>query len=185
MSDIPTSGAISLNQMHTEVGGSSGTIASINDADIRALISKGSGATMSFNEWYGASSSLDSTTVTVGYRPAVHISYAGPWYGFLAGSSTGSASKTSVAWRSGASYTGLYGTQPGYLSGKWLMYVEINNGGGYGNSGWTSVTIDGTTYNRSAMTYFSHSGGMGWNIHTNYVAPYGSTTGATKSVVFN
>ena len=34
---LPTSGAISLNQMHTEVGGSSGTIASINDADIRGL----------------------------------------------------------------------------------------------------------------------------------------------------
>jgi len=56
MSDIPTSGAISLNQMHTEAGGTSGTTASINDADIRALIGKASGATMSFNEWYGASS---------------------------------------------------------------------------------------------------------------------------------
>ena len=56
MSDIPTSGAISLNQMHTEVGGSSGSTVSINDADIRALIGKSSGATMSFNEWYGASS---------------------------------------------------------------------------------------------------------------------------------
>ncbi len=55
MSDIPTSGAISLNQMHTEVGGTSGTTASINDADIRGLIGKASGATMSFNEWYGAS----------------------------------------------------------------------------------------------------------------------------------
>jgi len=56
MSDIPTSGAISLNQMHTEVGGSSGSTVSINDADIRGLIGKASGATMSFNEWYGASS---------------------------------------------------------------------------------------------------------------------------------
>ena len=56
MSDIPTSGAISLNQMHTEVGGSSGSTVSINDADIRGLIGKASGATMSFSEWYGASS---------------------------------------------------------------------------------------------------------------------------------
>jgi len=51
---LPTSGAISLNQIHVEAGGISGTQASINDSDIRGLISKSSGVTMSFNEWYGA-----------------------------------------------------------------------------------------------------------------------------------
>ena len=73
MSDIPTSGAISLNQMHTEVGSTSGTQVSLNDADIRGLISKASGATMSFNEWYGASASLDTQTVTVGYIAGLGI----------------------------------------------------------------------------------------------------------------
>ena len=53
---LPTSGAISLNQIHVEAGGASGTQASINDSDIRGLISKSSGVTMSFNEWHGASS---------------------------------------------------------------------------------------------------------------------------------
>ena len=53
---LQTSGAISLNDIHVEAGGTSGTTASINDADIRGLIGKASGATMSFNEWYGASS---------------------------------------------------------------------------------------------------------------------------------
>lgn len=52
---LQTSGAISLNDIHVEAGGTSGTTASMNDADIRGLIAKGSGATMSFNEWYGAS----------------------------------------------------------------------------------------------------------------------------------
>ena len=52
---LQSSGAISLNDIHVEAGGSSGSQASINDADIRALIGKSSGATMSFNEWYGAS----------------------------------------------------------------------------------------------------------------------------------
>lgn len=52
---LQSSGAISLNQIHVEAGGSSGSQASINDADIRALISKASGAQMSFSEWYGAS----------------------------------------------------------------------------------------------------------------------------------
>jgi len=55
---LPTSGPLSLNQIHIEAGGSSGTTASINDADIRALIGKASGATMSFSEWYGASAGV-------------------------------------------------------------------------------------------------------------------------------
>ena len=51
---LPSSGTISLNQIHVEAGGSSGTLATINDSDIRGLISKSSGAQMSFSEWYGA-----------------------------------------------------------------------------------------------------------------------------------
>ena len=51
---LQTCGAISLNDIHIEAGGSSGTTASINDSDIRGLIDKGSGAQMSFSEWYGA-----------------------------------------------------------------------------------------------------------------------------------
>lgn len=51
---LQTSGAISLNEIHIEAGGSSGTTASLNDADIRGLISKSSGAQSSFSEFYGA-----------------------------------------------------------------------------------------------------------------------------------
>ena len=67
---LPASGnSISLNQMHIEVGGASGTTCSLNDSDIRALISKGSGVTMAFNEWFGASASVAdySTTLTSGH----------------------------------------------------------------------------------------------------------------------
>lgn len=59
---LQTSGAISLNDIHVEAGGSSETTASINDADIRALIGKGSEVTMSFSEWYGASAGLPDGT---------------------------------------------------------------------------------------------------------------------------
>lgn len=58
---LQSSGSISLNEIHIEAGGSSGTQASINDSDIRALIGKSSGATMSFSEWYGASASITET----------------------------------------------------------------------------------------------------------------------------
>jgi len=58
---LQTSGQISLNDIHVEAGGSSGSLCEINDSDIRGLISKSSGAQMSFSEWYGASSSITAT----------------------------------------------------------------------------------------------------------------------------
>lgn len=54
---LQTSGAISLNDIHIEAGGGSGTLVSINDADVRSLIGAGSATTMSFSDFYGASSS--------------------------------------------------------------------------------------------------------------------------------
>lgn len=51
---LQTSGPISLNEIHIEAGGTTGTNSSINDSDIRDLINKSSATTMSFNEWYGA-----------------------------------------------------------------------------------------------------------------------------------
>ena len=53
---LQNSGAISLDDIHVEAGGTTGTSASINDSDIRGLIDKSDGATASFNEYYGASS---------------------------------------------------------------------------------------------------------------------------------
>ena len=43
---IQTSGPISLNEIHVEAGGTTATTVSINDEDIRGLISKTSGALM-------------------------------------------------------------------------------------------------------------------------------------------
>lgn len=61
---LQTSGQISLNDIHVEAGGSSGSQASINDTDIRSLIGKNSGAQMSFSEWYGASAGPSPSTIT-------------------------------------------------------------------------------------------------------------------------
>ena len=55
---LQTSGAISINDLHVEVGGTSGTTASLNDTDIRALIGVGSGANNSIGSYYGASSNI-------------------------------------------------------------------------------------------------------------------------------
>lgn len=51
---LPESGPISLDDIHVEAGGTTGTLANINDADIRALIGASPGATMNFSDFYGA-----------------------------------------------------------------------------------------------------------------------------------
>ena len=96
---LPSSGTISLNEIHVEAGGSSGALATINDADIRALIGKGDGVTMSFSEWYGASS---GTVLTVTEGSDIFGSAA--YYGFREERSPdiGSVSPTSLTFNSKA-----------------------------------------------------------------------------------
>ena len=95
---LPSSGAISLNQMHVEAGGSSGSQVSLNDSDIRDMISKSSGSQMSFSEWYGASSG-----------PAIERSYTG-------GGSTNS-NRTYSMWWGYSGFAGNYGGSEIYWSG--------------------------------------------------------------------
>ena len=77
---LPSSGSISLNQIHIEAGGSSGSQASLNDADIRAMIGKSSGASNAFSEYRGVSAAAPiatykGTTQTTGNGfPAGYVS---------------------------------------------------------------------------------------------------------------
>lgn len=62
---LQSSGAISLDEICIEAGGTTESTVSINDTDIRALISKASEAAMSFSEWYGASSGASSGPTSI------------------------------------------------------------------------------------------------------------------------
>lgn len=183
MSDIPTSGAISLNQMHTEVGGTSGTQVSLNDADIRGLISKTSGATMSFNEWYGAAANW-SATVTVGYMQGSlcvkSCSYFDNYgYQAMTDANYGSLSDTSLEYLSGTpTINGIYWTE---LSTQLILVVS----GTVANSGWTTLTIGSTSYSRSSALHTQTSGTTQWwwgAVTSPATNAFGTTTGATKTI---
>ena len=88
---LQSSGAISLDNIHVEAGGTTGTLASINDSDIRDLIGKTAGTSMAFNEWYGASAGT-VVTVTQGIKSLAQATY----YGYEDGTPTGSVSPTTV-----------------------------------------------------------------------------------------
>ena len=83
---LATSGALSLNQIHVEAGGSTGTTASLNDSDIRGLtaasgrtINSTLGTNIDFADFYGASAaasvpaSFGKTGVTPGVIQVIFI----------------------------------------------------------------------------------------------------------------
>lgn len=85
---LQTSGAISLNQIHVEVGGTSGAQASLGDSDIRVIAGESSGA-IDFADCYGAT----SVVVTQGTHSVSQATY----YGFSnASGNFGSRSPTNV-----------------------------------------------------------------------------------------
>lgn len=96
---LQSSGAISLDDIHVEAGGTTGTLASINDSDIRGLINKTVDTSMAFNEWYDASAGT-VITVTQGIKYQTQATL----YGFEDGTPTGSVSPTNV---NGNTITGM------------------------------------------------------------------------------
>jgi hypothetical protein len=59
---LPTSGQISLNDLHVEAGGVATAQASFNDTDIRGLIGKAASVQMAMSEWYGAKADIEFVT---------------------------------------------------------------------------------------------------------------------------
>ena len=88
---VASSGAIDLDEFHQEAGGSANSNCTINDADIRGLIGKSAGATMAFNEWYGASSGPDVAVFGSGYNGNAGIDYTNT-IDYVTISTTGNAS---------------------------------------------------------------------------------------------
>tara|TARA_B100000214_G_scaffold375149_1_gene360320 strand:+ start:6486 stop:7004 length:519 start_codon:yes stop_codon:yes gene_type:complete len=146
---LQSSGAISLNDIHIEAGGSSGSYCTINDSDIRGLISKSSGAQMSFSEWYGASNvttegpnyvqciSPWQSGCTEYHFASLYVQFTGDFFQWWVWGSTAnnsmtnpSTSQTWITW-SGSTATMHYG-RSGTVSGGWYYFVR-NNANNYVN----------------------------------------------------
>ena len=83
---LQTSGAISLNDIHVEAGGSSGTLVGINDSDVRELTGASSQASSSFSSFYGASSAIvfDGPLSIVSNDLSLYYSLFSPgWIGYF------------------------------------------------------------------------------------------------------
>jgi hypothetical protein len=152
---LQTSGQISLNDLHVEAGGTSGTQASMNDTDIRGLVSAAANSQMTFSSFYGASSSILSTTMTIGsYTDS--SGYSGTDSGYndtsiscLSGASWGSLANSSV----NSIQSGAIISQINHNSINAAIQLVFGDNTVMSNSGWTSLTIGSTTLNRTAATF--------------------------------
>jgi len=153
---LQSSGAISLNEIHIEAGGSSGTLCTINDSDIRGLISKGSGATMSFNEWYGASAWDLVLNGTGTYFSEFHQ---------YPGLSTGDQLVTRATGNSSYPYMGIV-REPSNGNNYYFMIQSVNVASTLNSYSTFQQSYDNSTwYTRTISS---------WTTYTYGTGPYGS-----------
>lgn len=153
---LQTSGTITENQIHVEAGGSSGTTVGMNDADVRSMIDKASGASNAFSEYYGASSYLSYTlggTAAASQVAKITFLIDNQWNN----NSTSCTVTDGMHGRSAFSFS-VSGANPN--SGSWCNYCDASSygvvqslrSGLEGNSDWNN------DWNyHSAHTFFSQS----------------------------
>lgn len=159
---LQTSGPISLNDIHVEAGGSSGTNCTINDTDIRGLISKGSGVTMSFNEWYGASNAPNPIAVTRNIsNTGVESNPGAQFYGYYSWDVANYINTTAQGSINNKSFTDGFGVGQS-IEGFYVVAAGGTHGlritlAGNVTVGFTSMS---TTANGNAYTYNVSSGNI-------------------------
>ena len=197
---LPTSGALSLNAIHVEAGGTSGTTASLNDSDIRGLtaaagktINSTLGTNIDFGDFYGASSVSSFTMgMVVGSKITTTTSQYGPsststrrgfdsnvitGYGSVSGGATASnpgiGIKAINGFLFGAEIHGcdVRGANPQTFTPRLQLRVTGNI---TSNGGFTTMTVDGNAFQRSAATFAGTStSGSNWEWNSASVSGIG------------
>jgi hypothetical protein len=146
---LQNSGQISLNDLHVEAGGTSGTQCSMNDSDIRGLLNASANSQMTFSGFYGASNALWTTDVTVGYssfKGLVSIGYFPDPYSNV---TQGSVSDSTVDFINNGNAT-FYLYHSNILG---LVFIAYNIGTDNSNSGFTSIKVHNTTFTRASAGF--------------------------------
>lgn len=175
---LPTSGAITLNQIHVEAGGSSETACTINDSDIRSLISKASEAQADFADYYGARAEQTSTgtvaqTLTIGAGYQQYISWGFRQTAFNSGTALGSTSATTITGISGKTLLAI--TNMGILGAQALTLTVDDK---MSNANWNTITVSGCSGNlwNSSTQTFGRTSADSFVQSQNSLAPSGWTT---------
>lgn len=174
---ISIGGSTSGRSINLELNRSATASSNLNESALRSLAQRSSGS-ISLSHFHGKSNALDTQTVTVGH--SVGNSYFPNMYGYnslFVYHSPGSISDGTLNPLNNRPITALEWT------GHNNLIIRVDSY--YYNSGFTTMTVAGTSFNRTSATYTGSSTGGQWvwaNVTTN---PFGTTVGATKTVVFS
>ena len=171
---LQTSGPISLNDIHVEAGGSSGTSASINDTDIRGLtpasgktINDSSGTQIDFFNFYGATAetSLPTSGSTINGQVQLKQISAST---YISSGGTLRVPSNMWVWTDSTSTAALTIDIPCTVINDGKIIGQGGNGGSYyGNLSPTAggpainVTSSGVTITNSSGAYIAGGGGGG------------------------
>lgn len=172
---LQASGAISLGNIQTEFTGSNpismseyrrgaGSPILVPDTATNANI-KSTLSNMSFSNYYNTSvvSVLDTQSLYVGLATSSYTSEGTTFYRYAYGF------RTTVVVPTGGSLSD--GTSNIYSGASILAIVvdwditgtlQFRVNGSVSNAGWTTITVNGTTYNRTSATYSTGGGFTNW-----------------------
>lgn len=182
---LPSSGAISLNEIHIEAGGSSGSQVSLNDSDVRDIKELSSGASSSFSNFYGAKAPFTITLTSGGTTQFISGGEYGVdknrrFRGFALGQYNsnwpGSSAYGSLSSNTDSDYLNnnqlitqacmgeVAAVTTTTVTGPVTVVVRVRNISGSANNinsdaSFKSININGTILNRSDATY--GEGGVG------------------------
>jgi len=142
-------GSTANRSINLELGRSATATSSLGESALRTLAGVSSGA-ISISDFYGASSSLDTQTVT----SAISGTYGSSFYfqGYRSGVH-GSISDGTCNFKAGATIINLYSSHV-YSTDR--VFFELT--GNYTNSGFTTMSFNGNNYARTSATYSYQSG---------------------------
>ena len=189
---LPGSGTISLNQLHVEAGGTSGTTCSMNDADILDIGDFPFNATRGLDDWYGYKAkwiiTMSTGQTTVNTAGSDYVAANTERYRGYNGSSGTRPS--------GTTYGSLNDYQdPDYLNNKTILSLEVNvsssvtqpaqtimflqcsDGCSNTDAAFKTLKVGGSTFARSSATYSDSTiESWSWQVGQQYVP--NNTTGA-------
>tara|TARA_B100000214_G_C23948792_1_gene619340 strand:+ start:81 stop:698 length:618 start_codon:yes stop_codon:yes gene_type:complete len=184
----PASGAISLNEVHIEAGGSSGSQASFNDSDIRLISGSNQNTQFSMSDMYDrAADFIQSGTVGTGSSTFTqsYISITTYYRGFTAGiTSPANLSPTSESsYLGGGTISGVYcSSSTVFGTGQKSFYISCNaaNLSNNDSSIFNSVVVNTTTFDRGDFTFTT--GGTGTTLQITDQAPNVGFVNTTDTV---
>ncbi len=194
---LPSSGSISLNEIHVEAGGTSGTTCSMNDSDIRDIGDFSANTSRGLNAWYGKKAkwiitmSTGQTTVnTAGsdYVAANTERYRG-YNGSNGTRPSGTDTYGSLNDYQDADYLNnktIYafaanGSSSSAQPAATIMILQCADGCANTDAAFKKVKVNSSTYNRSDATY-SDSTFEQWNWSLGTQTVPNNTTGAISPI---